>query len=527
MKEERKTKRQLIEELRAAKRKIARQERRFRCSLGDQISDALFAATDITDRRRMEQSQQESEEKFRAIYNNASDGIIIADPRTKRFLSMNASMIRMLGIAQDDVTDLGVADIHPAEALPYVAGAFEKCARNEADYFDNIPMLRKDGSVFIAEVTASWIRLRDANYLVGFFRDVTERRLAEDAIRASEENLQKIIDGSAAVIFAKDLEGRYLFINARYEKLFHVSKSDIIGKTDYAIFPADAASAFREADKNALQADRPIETEEAVPQDDGIHYYLSLKFPLHDKNEKPYAVCGIATDITERKLIQDALQQTTDRLRESLQEKDILLKEVHHRVKNNLQIIASLLYFQSKKISEPTSLAALDEARDRLRSMILVHEKLYQSQDLARVDMRDYIRTLIDQLLISHAMQGRNVRFRQDILPIRLPIEVALPIGMIISELVTNIYKYAFPDGAAGEAAVQADHAGGALRISISDSGIGIPDGVNTDQPATFGLQLVGNLVQQLNGTLSIDRARGTRVVISIPAIGLDKGDHP
>lgn len=724
----------------------------------------VSTARDISERKDKERSLQAPEEKFRSIYNSASDGIIIADPRSKRFLSMNVSMIRMLGISPDDVPDLSVADIHPAEALPYVASAFEQCARNEANYFDNIPMLRKDGSVFIAEVSASWIRLEDANYLVGFFRDVTKRRLAEHAIRASEENLQKIIDGSAAVIFAKDLEGRYLFVNAQYMKLFHVTTSDILGKTDYDIFPADVAKAFQKTDAKALHAEKPIETEEAVPQDDGIHNYISLKFPLHDKAGKPYAVCGIATDITERrraeeeirqakefseKLLrtanvivlvlnirgavlqlnetgeittgyrqeeiigrswfekvvprdrypavweeflrlterkvsvsafinpivtksgeeriiswqnstltadggvvtvsfgiditekvgaEEALRKSEERLREaqqvahignweldlaqnrlywsdeifrifevdqerfkasyegflcfvhpddremvhrayqdsvrdrtpyfivhrlltrdgrikhvqeigetsydidgralrsfgtiqditernaiedqllvSLREKETLLKEVHHRVKNNLQIIASLLYFQSKKVTEPSSLVVLDEARDRLRSMILVHEKLYRSKDLTRVDIRDYVQTLLDQLRISYAKKIDNIVFQLEIAELRLPIEIALPVGMIINELITNIYKYAFPGDGKGDAFLGMDQTGGMLRIDISDSGIGTPAGIDLDQPTTFGLELVGNLVKQLNGSIEIERTPGTRYAISIP----------
>ncbi|MBA4372358.1 MAG: hypothetical protein C0402_05800 [Thermodesulfovibrio sp.] len=138
------------------------------------------------------------------------------------------------------------------------------------------------------------------------------------ALRQSEEKLQKIIDGSSAVIFAKDLDGRYLFINALYEKLFGISRSNVIGKTDYDIFPRDAADKFREADLRALQADMPVEVEETVPHQDGIHHYLASKFPLYDNDGNPYAVCGIATDITERR------QRETER--------EMLIKELQENI---------------------------------------------------------------------------------------------------------------------------------------------------------------------------------------------------
>lgn len=138
--------------------------------------------------------------------------------------------------------------------------------------------------------------------------DVTEREKMDQALRASEQQLQNILNNTSSVVFMKDLQGRYLFINRQYEDLFHISNESIRHKTDYDIFPADRADIFQANDRSALAAETPIRIDEIIPQDDGDHTYISVRFPLLDESGRPYAVCGVATDITERKQIEDALR---------------------------------------------------------------------------------------------------------------------------------------------------------------------------------------------------------------------------
>ena len=251
-----------------------------------------------------------------------------------------------------------------------------------------------------------------------------------------------------------------------------------------------------------------------MPQDDGLHYYISLKFPLYDNSGKPFAVCGLATDITERK-------KGETRIATSLQEKEILLREIHHRVKNNLQIISSLLYFQAKKVQDEAGLAALREGQERLKSMILVHEKLYQSRDLARIDFADYVRTLTDQMLQSYAAVRSKIKVTVEAGGLFLPIELALPCGMIINELLTNVFKYAFPGEMTGTALVRVTSDQDHMKITVADSGMGLPADMDVERPDTFGLQLVRNLAGQMRGTVSFERNGGTTVMIDIPLAGV------
>jgi len=224
----------------------------------------------------------------------------------------------------------------------------------------------------------------------------------------------------------------------------------------------------------------------------------------------PVRTVGALVDITDRR-------QAVEALRDSLREKEILLREVHHRVKNNLQIIASLLHFQAKQVKHPDDLAAFADGRNRLRSMILVHEKLYQSPDLSRVDLGNYLRALVRDLHHSYLNSGGSIDIRVAMEPIALPIESALPCGMIVCELLTNVFKYAFPEGRRGTVSVSLGLSNGLIRLSVNDDGVGLPATFDVNAGASFGWQLIRNLIAQLGGTANIARRDGTQVEVTFP----------
>jgi len=199
--------------------------------------------------------------------------------------------------------------VHPDDQ-PALKKAIDETVRFHKPFGIDYRFILTNGTIRILHAHAELIH-RDTGTQMILSRtaqDVTERKRMEEALLSSEQNLQRIMDGSPAVIFVKDIYGKYLFINTLYEKLFHVTKNDIVGKTDYDIFPPSAADAFHDADLKALEAGMPIEAEEMVPQDDGLHHYISLKFPLFDSHKNPYAVCGIATDITERRQAEEKIR---------------------------------------------------------------------------------------------------------------------------------------------------------------------------------------------------------------------------
>ena len=187
----------------------------------------------------------------------------------------------------------------------------------------------------------------------------------------------------------------------------------------------------------------------------------------------------------------------------SLTEKEVLLKEIHHRVRNNLQIVSSLLNLQSEHVRDVSTLAALRESQDRVRAMAQIHEKLYQSEGLSQIDVADYVRSMGASLFASYGVRGDVLALHLEVDEVKLGLDTAIPCGLIINELISNALKHAFPDGRRGEVRVELRAAGeGDLLLRVSDDGVGFPDGFEPRRSKSLGLQLVQALAEQLDGTV-------------------------
>ncbi len=231
-----------------------------------------------------------------------------------------------------------------------------------------------------------------------------------------------------------------------------------------------------------------------------------------------------AVALEHARLHEQAQQELAERrraeaqIKASLSEKELLLKEIHHRVKNNLQVISSLLYLQSRQIQDEETLSMFLESQHRIRSMALVHERLYQTEDLGRVDAADYVRTLVSQLFHSYQVSASRVQLAVQVDDIALDIDTAIPCGLIISELVSNALKHAFPDGRKGKVSVEMRMvADGQIYVAVGDDGVGFPRDLTLGEMRSLGLQLVRTLVNQIEGKLELDRSHGTRFEIAFP----------
>jgi two-component sensor histidine kinase len=219
------------------------------------------------------------------------------------------------------------------------------------------------------------------------------------------------------------------------------------------------------------------------------------------------AVLSVLWDIHDRK-------QAGEKLEASLREKELLLKEIHHRVKNNLQIISSLLSLQTAVTMSEEASAILIDSQNRIKSMAMIHESLYKSSDFACIDFKDYVDSLVRSLACSY-VTAQNIRIIKDIADISLDIDAALPCGLIINELITNSMKYAFKGSASGELRVSLTVNDDLYTLIVSDDGAGLPPGVDFRNTATLGLQLVVTLTGQLNGDIEILEGKGTTFKIT------------
>lgn len=210
----------------------------------------------------------------------------------------------------------------------------------------------------------------------------------------------------------------------------------------------------------------------------------------------------------------------------SLGEKELLLREIHHRVKNNMQIVSSLLRLQAKRQEDQTTKDILDDSRSRISAMSLIHESLYRPENLTGVYLRRYIQELALNLFASYDIEPGRIVFITDVEPISLNIETATPCGLIINELVTNSLKYAFPDGRQGEVGISLKRLGNGekYQLRVADNGVGLPVGLDIRRTKSLGLQLVVNLAEnQLSGEVTVEAGPGTAFVVTFQEIGYEK----
>jgi len=221
-----------------------------------------------------------------------------------------------------------------------------------------------------------------------------------------------------------------------------------------------------------------------------------------------FYIVMVVRDITERK-------EAENEIKKSLEEKKVLLREIHHRVKNNMQIISSLLNLQANHTNDKNVVDILMESQNRVKSMAMIHEKLYQSPELARIDFKDYISKLSTFLRQSYVYVNNTIIIETEVEDVHLNIDTAVPCGLIINELITNSIKHGFPDDKPGLIRIKLSESGGKYILSVKDNGVGFPETLDFRNTDTLGLQLINNLVLQLDGTIDVIRNQGTEFKIN------------
>ncbi len=339
-----------------------------------------------------------------------------------------------------------------------------------------------------------------------------------EQLLASEERSRAFFDNAGSLVWVKDLEGRFLVVNGYTERLLGLERQQILGRRVEELFPEEEAETYADNDRQVIESGLSMEFEETARLADGLHTYVSVKFPLRDAGGNTIALGAICTDISAHMQVEAAL-------RASLEEKTVLLKEVHHRVKNNLQIISSLLNLQLDRHPLPEVVNNLRDTQNRVRSMALLHESLYRSGNLAQIRLEDYMESLGASLRRMAGTEAARIGLEYRIEDLSLPLDQAVPCGLIINELISNAIKHAFPAGRPGHVLIEAqarDHSW--IRLRVADDGVGLPPDLNPDQTDTLGLQLVYILTEQLQGSLEISRHDGTAFEILFPVKGGVRG---
>ncbi len=338
--------------------------------------------------------------------------------------------------------------------------------------------------------------------------ELFERKCAEEELRESHKRFLTVLDSINANVYVANMETfEILYVNKHIQDTYG---RNLVGESCWKVFFNESSPCNNCINEKLLKNESDLEGvyvwEGQCPITGNWHINYDRMIRWVDGH---LVRLHVATDITERR-------KAEEQLRTSLEEKEVLLKEIHHRVKNNLQIVSSLFYLQSEYTEDRRSLDILKESQNRVRSMAMIHEQLYQSKDIARVDFAKYIQNLASNLFSSYGIHQNVIALKINVDNIFFGVDTAIPCGLIINELVSNSLSHAFPSEKKGEIYIEVS-SGKEDRITliVRDNGIGFPQDCNFLDMDSLGLRLVNTLSTQLDGEVELDRSQGTTFTIT------------
>jgi PAS domain S-box-containing protein len=505
---------------------------------------------DVTEPRRASEALRKSEERFRRLFNRIFDPIVIIDK--EKVVDVNEAACKLLGYSREELQKLYVGDIHPREEMGKITTAICRVQKSGTDFMGETVLLSREGRVIPVEAGGVTFELEGKTYVMASFRDITERKKAEEAIKKRKHQLELIHRIQNDIPMNMDIEtilksaAESIARSFRYNKvsvnLLDPKKNELEYKVGYHKSGTPPPMGHRQKIGEGLIGKAAELRKTIIANDVSKHpsyvvYYQSntqseLSIPLFIEDQ----LVGILDiqdvkknvfteeDVSVLQSVANYLayvineKQTEEQLMTSLKEKEVLLREIHHRVKNNLQVICSLLSLQSHNIEGKKNIEMFRASQDRVKSMALIHEKLYQSQDLARINSREYIQALVSGLYRSYCASPGIVNLKLDVEDISLSVDNAIPCGLILNELVSNSLKHAFPDGKKGwirvilRSANQND-----IVLMVSDNGVGLPESLDIRKTKSLGLHLVTILAEdQLHGEIKLNRNNGTEFRIKL-----------
>jgi PAS domain S-box-containing protein len=339
-------------------------------------------------------------------------------------------------------------------------------------------------------------------------REISERRRVEDQLRETNQTIQAIIDSSPLAICTLDPQARITSWSPAAERIFGWSRDEAVGRYN-PIIPDGKTEEFEDFLSQVLSGLGFDQKEATRRTKEGQAIEVSISMaPLRDAQGKVVGALAVLEDITARK-------RTEKMMLETLKEKEVLLQEVHHRVKNNMQIISSMLRLQSSQIDDQNVREIFQSSQNRIHAMALVHEKLYVSKDLSRINFSDYIQSLAVHIFQLYQVNSDSIRLKTSLEDVFLDIQTAIPCALILNELISNALKYAFPNGRRGEIEIQMRTLDKRThQLIVKDTGIGLPADMNIKNMESLGLNIVSMLVGQLDGSVEIRREGGTEFII-------------
>lgn len=487
------------------------QKEKLRAQLAEETNALL--EKEIQERKETEQRLWETQMFTTNMFNSSLD-MIMASDRNNLITQVNNAVLKTFGYNTQEVIGLHPKDLYASEE------DFEEVRLSLLDkgtFSGEIKNIRKDGEIFISFLSASVLRNTQGKIIgtMGISRDITESLKSQQKIREQDAKIRSIFDNAAnMLIWTIDRNYELLSFNHNFTQVLKtyfdiepkigMSMADIVKPLlSKELFDYSIQSFEKTFSGNTSELEGPFKTKNN--QTIWIETFLN---PILMEDGSINEISCISHEITEKKA-------SESQIRQSLKEKEVLLKEVHHRVKNNLQVISSILNLQSSYVKDDQILSILRESQNRIKSMSYIHESLYQTKNFSSINFSEYIVNLSNNLFHSYQIFDNFIELKLKVEPVNLNLDQAIPCGLIVNELITNALKYAFKGKKSGEIFIGITEKGKTISIRIEDNGAGLPKGFNYLKTETLGLQLVVTLVEQLDGQLELKSEKGTKYLIT------------
>jgi PAS domain S-box-containing protein len=461
---------------------------------------------DMSKRKSMEDAVRISEAAYRTLAENLPGAVFRLDLSGENRGNMkffNNAIEDMTGYKLDELREgspCGVAHLIMEEDMPQVRKKLMRSIEDGSEYELDYRIRHRNGEVKCFEERGVPVQetQEGALRIDGVIFDVTERRKMEETIRQAEAAWRNTFDSISDAVSVHDRDFRIVRANKALANLCQLKPEEIIGRYCYELFHPSGKPPGHCPHVKMLEEGRSI-TEEVQDEKTGIPQ-LETASPLRNDAGEIIGSVHVSKDITALKMIEEDLRQ-------SLDEREVLIREVYHRVKNNLNIISSLLRLQSRETKDEKTIALFMESQNRVNTMSMIHEKLYRSGDLTSIAMQEYLRELVVHIFRSMETHP-GVNLVMDVEDVTLGIDTVIPCALIVNELVTNALKYAFRSERNGELHVRfhSDESGEKRKyaLSVRDNGVGIPEGFDLNKTRTLGAQIINSLAAQLDGTVEV-----------------------
>ena len=352
---------------------------------------------------------------------------------------------------------------------------------------------------------------KELNSSSDILREIEGLRELDKKLAESNQLLETILDYTHMLVAYLDSRFNFVRVNRAYAEADQRDPSFFPGKNHFDLYPdAENEAIFQrvvDTGEPYFTYAKPFEYPDNPER--GVTYWDWSLIPIKSREKTVTGLVLTLANVTDR-------IKAEEQIKASLQEKEVLLKEVHHRVKNNLQLITSLLNLQTRRIDDKKSLSVFEEYRNRVNSIALVHEKLYESKDLANIDFGDYIRSLTAQILSTYSARLSGIALRVEAEDVFLKVNKAIPCALIINELVTDSIKYRFPGDRSkgGQISLEFKTNRENATLIVSDNGVDLPDDFDINRSEVLGMQIINALIKQLRASMRVDRNEGTRFII-------------